>query len=87
MVIPPSSECPEALRHGPADSAGRCPWCKKQVDAPRTKPKNDSSHTTDFWYDRDDRPIYHDNDQDQTDLARSYDEMYNPDFGGRKYDR
>jgi hypothetical protein len=26
-------QCPEALRHGPLDGAGRCPWCRRQVDS------------------------------------------------------
>lgn len=36
-------ECPEAFRHGPADGAGRCPWCRAKyasamkVCSPRTQ--------------------------------------------------
>jgi hypothetical protein len=33
------SQCPEAIMHGPADRAGRCPWCGRREDEalPRTK--------------------------------------------------
>jgi hypothetical protein len=33
--------CPDgALRHGPPDSAGRCPWCRTQIEAPLPAPRS-----------------------------------------------
>jgi hypothetical protein len=33
------SPCPEAIMHGPADRAGRCPWCGLRYDPPLGRPK------------------------------------------------
>ena len=30
--------CPEATQHGPLDAYGRCPWCRRKVEATRPAP-------------------------------------------------
>lgn len=52
------TSCPDgALRHGPADGAGRCPWCGNQVDsalpAPRRYPRSELSQAYEEHYDPD----------------------------------
>lgn len=36
-MIDSLSKCPEALGHGPADGAGRCPWCRRKITYPRAR--------------------------------------------------
>lgn len=51
--------CPDgAILHGPADGAGRCPWCGSRVDvalpAPRRYPRSGLSEAYAMHYDPDD---------------------------------
>lgn len=55
-----TSPCPEAVMHGPADRAGRCPWCGLKVDLPLGRPKvfttdgpSDLTQAYDEFYDPD----------------------------------
>lgn len=50
--------CPDgALRHGPPDGRGRCPWCGHKVEsalpAPRTYPRSTLSDAYEEHYDPD----------------------------------
>ncbi len=50
--------CPDgALRHGPLDGQGRCPWCGNKVDnampAPRRYPRSELSEAYEEHYDPD----------------------------------
>jgi hypothetical protein len=43
--------------HGPPDSAGRCPWCRNQIEttqpAPRAYPRSELSEAYAYVYDPD----------------------------------
>lgn len=45
------------MRHGPADVAGRCPWCGTKVTnslpAPRSYPRSDLTEAYGYVYDPD----------------------------------
>lgn len=50
--------CPDgALRHGPTDAYGRCPWCRNQVavphPAPARYPRSELSEAYAYTYDPD----------------------------------
>lgn len=50
--------CPDgAIRHGPLDVYGRCPWCGNKVDrawpAPRRYPRSELSEAYERHYDPD----------------------------------
>lgn len=60
------SECPEALRHGPADGAGRCPWCGTRYTCAQPRP----------------RPHPRVRSKAASDLTSAYQQFYDPDFGG-----
>lgn len=50
--------CPEAIQHGPADGAGRCPWCRiKYTDArprvPASEPTSGATLAYRQYYDPD----------------------------------
>lgn len=32
--------CPEAITHGPADTAGKCPWCRRKIASATPAPKD-----------------------------------------------
>lgn len=38
-MIDYDSKCSEAIIHGPADHAGRCPWCRRKVEFPAARPR------------------------------------------------
>lgn len=46
--------CTEALDHGPADRAGRCPWCRRKITYPQAR----ESHYGPSWYERDTEAAY-----------------------------
>lgn len=43
-----TDDCPDGFSHGPADGAGRCPWCERKIDhaRPRTPEYEDVSELT-----------------------------------------
>lgn len=41
-------DCPEGLRHGPADRAGRCPWCRRRFTDPLAAPRPRASINSDI---------------------------------------
>jgi len=63
--------CPEALRHGPPDGSGRCPWCRRRVEAPAPAPRllpgpSDLTESYGYVYDPDDGAL------DPEQIARRY---------------
>lgn len=40
----PYGDCPEALCHGPADGAGRCPWCHRKYTHANARPVHNHRH-------------------------------------------
>jgi hypothetical protein len=51
-------KCEEAIKHGPADRDGRCPWCKRKITSavprsPESEPVSDLSESYGYYHDPD----------------------------------
>lgn len=44
--------CSEALRHGPTDGRGRCPWCRRKVDTAMPAPHRTEVSDLSWMYER-----------------------------------
>lgn len=60
----PPWRCTEAIRHGPADGAGKCPWCGRKYEvalrAPTEFPMSDLTLAYGKHYDPDFDVLTHD---------------------------
>jgi hypothetical protein len=52
-----TEDCSDAIRHGPTDGQGRCPFCHKKIESampkPRHFPESELSEAYDQYYNPD----------------------------------